>query len=73
MKIVGYRVLISHYLGIDGVWQNTDFTPHWNYKIYYSERIAEDAIKDMINSGQYSTKEKFKIEPLWIEKYDRSL
>ena len=67
MKLVGYRVLISFYIGIDGIWQNTDYKPHWNYKIYYSEKIAEDAIKDMINSKQYSKEEKFKIEPLYIK------
>lgn len=67
-KRIGYRVLISYYFASDGVWQNSDYTSHWNYKIYCDKIEAENAIKDMINSGKYSTKEKFKIEPLYVTK-----
>jgi hypothetical protein len=67
-KVAGYRILISYYFAIDDVWQNSEFTPHWNYKIYSEERIALGAIKDMIDSGKYLKEEKFKIETLYLIK-----
>jgi hypothetical protein len=67
MKLIGYRILIRFHISSDGVWEYTPYTPHYNYKIYSTEGVAKDAVKDMINSGAYSTTDEFMIEPIYIK------
>ena len=65
MKHIGYRILMSFKIGIDGEWEQTPFSPHYNYKVYSTEGVAKDAIKDMQNSGAYSKTDLFKLESVY--------